>query len=212
MPQEPMPTLAYPTLSHKRTLHAELKQMHGDAWHPSMKPMYDERGFASVVITRFDPAFISRMSAYPIHFLELHPQPADDANLIRRTVPVLIQCMGQYLEWLDIRNTSSLVDNTEHMRDVLPHDSSCFAQLPSLRVASFTRVNVSDGIVKALCQNPKLYRFDADEAVITKRCVRYFAACSDLRFVLLDRCRHFPKKYEPELKERLPNVEIVRLK
>jgi len=201
-----------PTLSHKRRLHAELKQLHGEAWNPSMKPMYDERGFASVMFSRFDPDFVSRMSRYPIHFMELHPQPDDDPDLIRSTVPLLLERLGQDLEWLHIENTSSCIDDTEHMRDVLPHDPSAFGKLPSLTVASFTRVNVTDGIVKALCQNLNLYRFDADEGIVTKRIVNYLATCSNLRIVLLNRCRHFPKRYEATLKDRLSNVEIVRLR
>ena len=201
-----------PTLTHKRLLNKQLKAVHSDHWKPWMKANFDNRNFASIFITRFEPAAIAEIAPYPTHFLELHPEPDDDPHDVRASIPILLQKFGSQLERLEIRNTSDSTRNTDAARSVIPRNSAAFANLPELTVVDFVRVNVTDSIVKAVCQNPKLYAFHADDAPFTRRCVDSFSVPPKLRILTLSRCRHFPHSYEATFKRRVPSVEIIRLK
>ena len=177
-----------------------------------MKPKYDERGFASLFISRFDDEQFSKLPSYPVHALELHPQPEDDPLKTRKSIPTLLDKFGSSLERLDIRNTFSVVDDTERVREVLPCKATAFRNLPHLRVVNFTRVNVNDAIVNSLCKNAELYRVSVDQAQITKRCIKYLSQCPQLRIVTFRRCVNFPEEFENELRQRLHTVEKVFLK
>ena len=201
-----------PTLTQKRLLNKQLKAAHGSQWEPWMNAKFDKRNFASIFITRFDPAAIAEINSYPTHFLELHPEPDDDPRDVRASIPILLQKFGSQLERLEIRNTADSTRNTDAARTVIPRSSSTFANLPKLTVVDFVRVNVTDGIVKAVCHNPKLYAFHADDAPFTRRCVDSFSVPPKLRILTLSRCRHFPHSYEATFKRRVPSVEIIRLK
>lgn len=201
-----------PTLPQKRLLNTQLKAVHGKHWEPWMNAKFDNRNFASIFITRFDVAAISEITPYPTHFLELHPQPDDDPAEVRASIPILLNKFGSKLERLEVHNTPDATQDTTSVRSVMPRDSTAFAKLPALTVVDFVRVNVTDGIVNAVCQNPSLYAFHADEAPFTRRCVGSFSIPSKLRIISLNRCRHFPNSYERAFKRRVPSVEIVRFK
>ena len=201
-----------PTLSQKRKLHADLKALHGQHWHPGMKPIYDERGSAAIMITRFDPAWASRITQYPaIHWMELELDLANPLEAIQRMIPELLDGASQHLEYLEISNTLDVDRSTEVMRDALPADPRPFGRLPSLQQVIFNRLKVSDRLVKELCKNQSIESISIREGDITKRCVKYFAACPRLVHLDLVRCPHFAPGDQQKLRERLPAVEIVHV-
>jgi len=205
-------SLPKPTLTQKRALSRALKDLHGASWRTEMKPIYDERGFASIMINRFDSAFAAPITEYPaIHWIELHVDRENDPEQIRRMIPKLLDGSSPYLEYLEISNTLHVTQSTEKMRDVLPEEVSQFGRLPSIQQVVFDRVNANDRIVKELCKNRSIESIDIREAPITKRTLKHFAVCPNLKYLDLSRCSHFPKGYQQKLEDRLPSVKFVHI-
>lgn len=201
-----------PTLAQKKKLHADLKLLHGRHWRPAMKPIYDKRGFASIMINRFDPSFSSLITQYPaIYWIELHVDLGNQPEAIRQMIPGLLEGSSKHLEYFELSNTLDVDKSTEIMRDVLPKDARPFGRLPSIQQVVFARVNLNDRIVKELCKNHGIESFDIREAEITKRTVKHFAACPNLRWLDIARSPHFEPAYQQELRNRLPSVEFIHL-
>lgn len=207
-----MQSLPKPTPTQKRALSGALKRLQGKSWHAGMKPIYDERGFASIMISRFDPILASAITEFPaIHWLELHVDSANEPEDIRLTISKLLAGSSPYLEYLEITNTLDVTQSTEMMRDILPEAAGQFGRLPSIQSVVFNRVHVSDRIVKELCKNRSIESIDIREAPITKRVLRYFAACPNLKYLDLTRCPHFSAGCQHKVRERLPAVEFIHI-
>jgi hypothetical protein len=196
----------------KGELHAALKQLHGQHWLPGMKPIYDERGFAAIIINRFDASVAPTITRYPaIHWLELRADLGNRPATIRQMIPPLLEGCARHLEFLEISNILDLFKSTERMRDVLPEDPGPFGRLPAIREVVFDRVNVTDRLVQELCSNRRLESLDIREASITQRVVKHLAACKRLKYVLLTRCPNFAPSAQEKLRARLSDVPYVRV-
>jgi len=174
-----------------------------------MKPIYDDRGAASIYISRFDPAIVPAIAEFPaIYWVELNIDDGNDLRAVREMTAQLLPSLADHLEYLEIANCN--VDS-DLMRAAIPDDPSCFQGLSVLDRVVFDRVDLTDRAVQAICRNTTLRDVDVRFADITRRCLRYFENCPMLAALNFSHCRHFPANVQEQLRKRLPHVSIVTI-
>jgi len=198
----------------KRRLSSLLKQAHGNVWSRELAPIYDERGYASISLYRFDPEIAAEIAGYqPVNWIELILEKENDLASVQKTIAILLRGWKNYLEYVEIDYVTDVTAaNDKKLWRALSKCEDTLADLPNLDELVVCNLDFSDDHLEAVCKNSRLTTLDIRNATITKRALAIVQRCPSLQKVMVTNCRHLSPNSQNELLKRLPKAKIAQIK
>ncbi len=200
-------------LSEKRKLSAALKELHGERWNRHMHPMYDERGFAAVYLTRYDRLdCIKQILDYPIYHLQMDILKGSRLEDIKIAIPVIIRGLSSCLEFLQLENVPDTTTSKGHLlRDVLPKSGAMFENMTNFSRLVVGHINFGNAHFRSICRNKRLTSLEVRNCDITSAIEKSLVNIPQLEYLILRRCKAISSKYENSFRRKLPNALAVRI-
>lgn len=200
-------------LQRKRALSAVIRQLHGDCFTKAHAPRYDELQYARLFISEYgNLSAIEAICQFPVSWLQLEIPKTANLAAIREGLIRLVSGLSESIRFLQIDYIYDVTaKDHDSLHCVLPNSGAVFARLPKLDQIVFNRVNVNDRHVANLCKNKLISAMDFREGDVTLDCIKFIKSLPALRYVMFEGCAAIREEHLSRVRQKLPNVEIVRI-